>query len=66
MLRWKKGSIEAKAIARMRGKSSPSKHLLEKIKSSKSLGFKENLERDKIPFFGQNLIFFPIYSRIFS
>ena len=40
-----------KAIAVMRGKSSRSEHVLEKIKSNNSLGSKEDLERDIISMF---------------
>ena len=40
-----------KAIVMMRGKSPPSEHVLQKNKSSNSLGFKDDLEGSSIPFF---------------
>ena len=56
------GNILNKAIAMMRGRSAPSEHVLEKIKYNNSLGFKEDLERDTISFFCQNIILFYLLS----
>ena len=46
-----------KATALIRGKSPPSEHVLEKIKSNKSLGFKDVLEREIIFFWSKYPIF---------
>ena len=48
----------------MRGNSTPSEHVSEKIKSHNSLGFKEDLKREIITFFVK-FIFSRINLRIF-
>ena len=53
-----------KANAMMRGKSQPSEDLLEKIKSNNSLGFKEDVEREKISFLTKIIILSYLFTYI--
>ena len=53
-----------KAIAMMRGKSSPSEHVLKKINSNNSMGFKEDLEMEIISFFVKLIFWLDFFTLI--